>query len=466
MLTTVQAAERLGVSTGRIRQLINEGRLVALKTSRGWLVSEESLELRKGSAKPGRPKRGKAPEQVLRFTLMAADHEVAKIAYSRHEDAFVQVAVGDSERLPFAFKNSSRGEESALHILNDWWRGRCVPQDRAGVEQVLTERGCGSVGSFAVSGLGVSLADAYWIKPEGSGLRWDSVADTGLDFSPDSSEGLWQAALEVGCPNITAPGTLQKCWIREAGRVVLLKSGGADGREALAEAVATSLYRRLLNAGEYVEYKTVLLQGSLASVCACFVARHEEFVSAADVLASTRKRRRGNAFSRYADRCIELLVPRAVDMVQKMIVTDFLLANTQRSWSDFGVVRDLETLELRPAPLFDAGASLGARIPVLQLTGQGLPTSAMPFESDAFKQLDLVIDTRWLHLDALDGFADEVHRMVRRGCPQHPSVADVVCTGVEERIRYLKEWQAKKPHPVVVKWDGAYQKETMEYVTL
>lgn len=54
LLTTKQAAERLGISIPRIHQLINEGRLPAEKIGRDYVIKEEDLEL-VGERKVGRP---------------------------------------------------------------------------------------------------------------------------------------------------------------------------------------------------------------------------------------------------------------------------------------------------------------------------------------------------------------------------------------------------------------------------
>lgn len=45
MLTTQQAAERLGVTAGRIRQLIVEGRLPAVKLGRDNFIKASDLKL-------------------------------------------------------------------------------------------------------------------------------------------------------------------------------------------------------------------------------------------------------------------------------------------------------------------------------------------------------------------------------------------------------------------------------------
>lgn len=53
-LTTKEAAERLGVGDSRIRQLILEGKLIAVKAGRDWLINVSDLRLmEKRKTKPG-----------------------------------------------------------------------------------------------------------------------------------------------------------------------------------------------------------------------------------------------------------------------------------------------------------------------------------------------------------------------------------------------------------------------------
>lgn len=58
LLTTKQAAERLGISIPRIHQLINEGRLPAEKVGRDYVIKEEDLRLVE-DRKVGRPPKAK-----------------------------------------------------------------------------------------------------------------------------------------------------------------------------------------------------------------------------------------------------------------------------------------------------------------------------------------------------------------------------------------------------------------------
>jgi excisionase family DNA binding protein len=56
LLTTGQAAERLGVSERRVRAMIKAGRLPSQRIGRDHLIREEDLKL-VANRKPGRPRK-------------------------------------------------------------------------------------------------------------------------------------------------------------------------------------------------------------------------------------------------------------------------------------------------------------------------------------------------------------------------------------------------------------------------
>ena len=57
VLTTKEAGEALGINDSRVRQLILEGRLPAIKHGRDWIIMEKDLK-KVANRKPGRPKKG------------------------------------------------------------------------------------------------------------------------------------------------------------------------------------------------------------------------------------------------------------------------------------------------------------------------------------------------------------------------------------------------------------------------
>jgi len=54
-LTTKQAAEKLGVTVGRVQQLVAENRLPSVKIGRDRFILEKDLELVKERKRTGRP---------------------------------------------------------------------------------------------------------------------------------------------------------------------------------------------------------------------------------------------------------------------------------------------------------------------------------------------------------------------------------------------------------------------------
>jgi len=54
LLSTTEAAERLGVTSIRVRAMIRDGKLPAQKIGRDYVIKESDLELVK-DRKPGRP---------------------------------------------------------------------------------------------------------------------------------------------------------------------------------------------------------------------------------------------------------------------------------------------------------------------------------------------------------------------------------------------------------------------------
>ena len=58
-LTTKQAAEKLGVSVGRVQQLVAEKRLPSVKIGRDRFILEKDLELVRERKRTGRPPKQK-----------------------------------------------------------------------------------------------------------------------------------------------------------------------------------------------------------------------------------------------------------------------------------------------------------------------------------------------------------------------------------------------------------------------
>lgn len=57
--------------------------------------------------------------------------------------------------------------------------------------------------------------------------------------------------------------------------------------------------------------------------------------------------------------CDKLGIPGMKEFIDYMLVFDYLMANTDRHFGNFGAIQNVETLEwIGPAPIFDSGTSL------------------------------------------------------------------------------------------------------------
>jgi len=119
----------------------------------------------------------------------------------------------------------------------------------------------------------------------------------------------------------------------------------------------------------YVPYQCLILEGTksttLVSACPTMIKRNQEFISAYEVLQE-RKEQITNSpkdYELYLSILKEHHVPYAEEYVQKMFMVDFILANEDRHLGNFGIIRDLDTMEwISVCPVFDTGRSLNTNI--------------------------------------------------------------------------------------------------------
>lgn len=81
--------------------------------------------------------------------------------------------------------------------------------------------------------------------------------------------------------------------------------------------------------------------------------------------------------------------------MSQMIVCDALLANSDRHWRNFGIIRNVDTLEIRHAPLFDSGNCLWYNVPTAVLVAGEFGFAAEPFGPDPSVQLALADSLDW-----------------------------------------------------------------------
>ena len=405
MKTTKEAAEILGVSPRRIVALLSEGVLAGERVGKMWLVDEASIARRlERASNAGRPRLGSAACQT-RFVLKNRTHSIMELVYDSDIREFTWAGpLIDSERAPLGL--AMERDHITLPSFNVWWKNRGIPEGRAGVERLLEEAGVSVPSELAVRSLGLSLSDQYWPQPEGSDIEWRDVNFFMNDFE-DVRVASWEGD-SARHPDNTSDGNLPKHWIiGPDGTRILLKGGIHANQEPHNAVVATALHRRIVPGGSYVAYWLEHLDDGPASACAAFVRDDEEYVPAVYVASHFRRPPHRSEYQHYVACCQELGIEEVEDALSHMIVCDDILANTDRHARNYGVIRNVETLEYRIAPLFDSGTSLWCTKDLYDLRRGDYSFEGKQFKSSPAKQLMLAGDLSWLDVSALDGFVDE-----------------------------------------------------------
>jgi len=300
----------------------------------------------------------------LKYTLM---HKNIAVADVEIDEAIGGISIIDNisakEHLPIGVVHPLHHSESIdRYALNQWWAGRSIPASRMGVEDALEKLGVYNSKLLLTKCLGLSLSDHYWIKPYGSEMTWESVNFFDNDFSDDIGDVLFgtsdkNAGFDFLSPDNTSDGNLKKRWKIIDGKRCLLKSGSnLLMQQPFNEVIASRIMDRL--GIDHVPYTVTWINDEPYSVCEDFVTKDTELISAWRVMHLRPKANHENEYLYYVNICQELGID-IVSALDRMIVLDYIIANEDRHFNNFGLLRDANTLEWQgAAPIFDSGTSL------------------------------------------------------------------------------------------------------------
>ena len=131
----------------------------------------------------GKGKRG----VPMKYILMHKNKEVADIDI---DDVLGRItAVNDvihMEHLPVGIVHPlCHNEVIDRGTLNKWWCSRSIPASRMGIADAFETLGIYDSSELLTKCFGLSLSDHYWIKPSGSGMKWENVNFFDNEFSDD-----------------------------------------------------------------------------------------------------------------------------------------------------------------------------------------------------------------------------------------------------------------------------------------
>lgn len=361
---------------------------------------------------------------------------------------------------PLSISNANKTlGANLLKQINDWFKGRGIPSWRKDLEKLLEKLNVSSPEELLNKSYALSLSDQYWLKEENSNVKWQDINfftndfeyEAYLEASLDSSSNLTTSTDKaiLRSPNNTTDGMLQKGWIIENGKRILVKGTYTSSREEpFNEWLASQISKRLgFNYCNYfVEWTD---KTKLISKCENFVSEDEEIISAYDVFKSEKKPNNINDYEFYIQTLEKHNVPNARKNVEDMFILDYLMLNTDRHLKNFGVIRNANTLEwVRTTPIFDTGQSMECdkyldEINFSYGTGKFFTNTNKNYE-DILKVIGKDIVN--IDIKRLDGLCDEYHSLLEKykdKLDMSDKRIEKLVNGLQERIRRLENHMEK-----------------------
>ena len=377
---------------------------------------------------------------------MNKNKKVFDFVYDEEEHFIVNFERNYPENEDFAPFGLIKMNEIDKVEFNKWWKNRQIPASRKGLKEVLHNSNVYDKDNFDLldaKAYCLSLSDQYWVKGVDEEISWESINFFDNEFSEDIGKILFNGGktalnLNLNTPDMTSNGNYEKRWKIIDGERYLLKAGSKIyNQEPFNELIATKLYERLLNKDEYVEYSVIFDDDKAISKCKNFITKDTELVPAWKINEYYEFLDDEDKYTHYI-RCLNNLgIKDAETLTDKMIVCDYIIANKDRHFNNFGVIRDVNTLKfIGVAPIFDNGCSLWYDENDMYV-GEFFLTK--PFEEYEKTQLSLVKKLEWLNISKLEDFPNEVKNILSMDKLLSKERINKIVGQIKLRIEFVKE---------------------------
>lgn len=363
----------------------------------------------------------------MKYVLMNKNKMVMLIDYNDKDFVIEKIyEVYNMDCAPLGVINAINDKsKSLLSEVNLWYKSRGIPSWRKNLANLLEKINVSSPEELLNKSFSLSLSDQYWLKDSEISIKWEDINfftndflyEAYLEASLDSSSNEISTDKNVlRSPNNTTDGMLQKGWIIEGGKRVLVKGTYTFNREEpFNEWLASQVCKRL--GFSYCNYTIDFINNEkLVSKCENFVSSDEEIISAYDIYKSVKKPNNINDYEHYINILEQHNVPDARKNVASMFLVDYILMNTDRHMKNFGVIRNVNTLKWeRTAPIFDTGQSMQCdRI----VANMNFVTGTGKFFSNTNKKYDDILkivlpDVGKIDVSLLDGLADVYEKLLK-----------------------------------------------------
>ena len=292
--------------------------------------------------------------------------------------------------------------------FNSWWERRAIPKNQQNSKILINDN---TNMTYMIQNLSLSLIDNYWVKPASNDFNytWDDINLYTNNFAEIGFSYTNLENITPFKPSATTQGELAKRWVIKDNKRYLIKGNyGNMCRQSINEVFASLVHKK--QGRRAVDYELVTLPTTMGNGIGCisenFTNIDLEFIPAYDITYLASKDNSKSVYQKYIDTCVLHGINKDVmqDFMDYMVLSDFLLTNTDRHLNNLGVLRNTETLQfVEPAPLFDTGNSMfyscGNSYDVLNV-------HINSFYNTEGKMLDQVVNRKALDLSLLPSVTD------------------------------------------------------------
>lgn len=383
--------------------------------------------------------------KIEKLTLMNKNKPIIDFDYDTEFNIILDIYHNYTENeryAPLSIKDLKLGINRKN--LMDWFKNRIIPETRDGINEYL-KKYKNDYNLFMIDIIsrshGLNLSDQYWIKLPNENCTWEEINYFTNDFDDIIGKKIVSKNTSSNdIPNSSTNGNLYKKWIILENNRYLIKGSSGLKQEPYNEVIATKLYERILSKNEYVKYELYKKNNSskIFSKCKCFITENTELVPAWDIIKVLKQRNDENDYVFFLKCCEYLKIPNVKDYMNKLLTCDYILANSDRHYNNFGAIRNVETLEyIGMSPIFDTGNSLG-----IIRNNENILTSA-PFYKKPKKQLELVDDLTWLDINKLKDFEIVVKEELKLNDTLSDKYIEKQILKMNERIEGVIEYKEK-----------------------
>ena len=388
----------------------------------------------------------------MKCYLMNKNKKVALIEYNTNINAISEIyELLEFQYAPYAlYAHQNTKSFNMTKEMNHWFKNRGIPSWRKDLEKLLEKLHITSSEELLVKAYGLSLSDQYWINPVDTPLKWEDINFFTNDFEYKafltvSVLDSYEKEVSLMSPNNSTDGMLQKAWIIENGERKLVKGTyHMTNQEPLNEWLATNLCKRL--GFDHCAYEVDVIQGKLVSKCKCFIQENEEIITANDIFFSEKKENHVSEYMHYITILEKHGIQNAKAQFENMLLLDYLVMNYDRHMRNYGVIRNVETLQWeRVTPIFDTGESMQNNQTVLQMNfHEGTGKFFSQTEKKFTEYLDIIEDINRFDISKLDGIVEEWKEILiqyQTYTGMEPERIEKLAQGLQQRIEFVKQYK-------------------------